>query len=274
MDIIDTHAHIYSPDEERYPPIEKPLRPPGGKGSLEDLRADMDAAGVSAACIIQTSSFYRFDNRYILDSAKAEPAWTAGVVTLNPEDPKTPALLKRYRREYGIRGVRSNPASDGRIDHPGVRALWSAATEAGIVVNLHIRHALADQAERLLRDFPALPVVLDHTAYPQAGPEMEEILAAVRRLSERPNLHAKLSFMATGSRTGFPCADMHSACLRIIHWFGPDRCVWGSDFPCELWTPRVSYAQAVEFFRSVLPLPSASRAAILGGTARKLWFEE
>src|SRR5438874_7399587 len=27
MLIIDTHAHIYSDDEKRYPPIDKPLRP-------------------------------------------------------------------------------------------------------------------------------------------------------------------------------------------------------------------------------------------------------
>ena len=38
MLIIDTHAHIYSLDEKRYPPIEKPLRPPGGKASVEDLQ--------------------------------------------------------------------------------------------------------------------------------------------------------------------------------------------------------------------------------------------
>ena len=41
MLIIDTHAHIYSPDEKRYPPIDKPLRPPGGKGSLEDLQREV-----------------------------------------------------------------------------------------------------------------------------------------------------------------------------------------------------------------------------------------
>jgi len=34
MLIIDTHAHIYSDDEKRYPPIDKPLRPPGIKGTL------------------------------------------------------------------------------------------------------------------------------------------------------------------------------------------------------------------------------------------------
>ena len=73
MFIVDTHAHIYSPDEERYPPIEKPLRPPGGKGSLEDLHAESRANGVNAACIIQTSTFYRFDNRYILTAPRPRP---------------------------------------------------------------------------------------------------------------------------------------------------------------------------------------------------------
>ena len=272
MDIVDTHAHIYAPDEGRYPTIEKPLRPPGGKGSLQDLRADMDAAGVSSACIIQTSSFYRFDNRYILDSSKAASEWAAGVVTLNPDDPETPARLKRYVREFGVRGVRSNPAQDGTIDNAGVRALWRAAANAEIVVNLHVRHTLADQAEKLLKEFPDLPVVLDHTAYPKAGPELEGILKAVRRLSERPNLHAKLSFMATGSQGGYPCEDMHSACLRVIHWFGAERCVWGSDFPCELWTPGVSYQEALDIFRTVLPLSAEARAQILGGAARRLWF--
>ena len=37
MLIVDTHAHIYAEDEKRYPPIDKPLRPPGVKGTLGDL---------------------------------------------------------------------------------------------------------------------------------------------------------------------------------------------------------------------------------------------
>ena len=99
MPIIDTHAHIYSPDEDRYPTIEGPLRPPQGKGSLEDLREESRANGVRAVCVIQTSTFYRFDNRYILDSSKANPDWVAGVCTLDPDDPRSPSLLVRNARE-------------------------------------------------------------------------------------------------------------------------------------------------------------------------------
>ena len=69
MLIIDTHTHIYSPDEKRYPPakerlehgwkgepMSKPLRPPG-KASLEDLRQESRANGVAAVCAIQTATF-------------------------------------------------------------------------------------------------------------------------------------------------------------------------------------------------------------------------
>ena len=65
---------------------------------------------------------------------------------------------------------------------------------------------------------------------------------------------------------------MHDACLEVIEGFGPERCVWGSDFPCELWTPKVSYAEHLKIFSEVLPLKSADRQQILGETANRLWF--
>ncbi len=272
MPIIDTHAHIYSPDEKRYPPIDQPLRPPGGKGSVEDLRKESRAAGVQAVCAIQTSTFYRFDNRYSCDSAKANPDWIAGVCTLDPDDPHSPGLLERYIREYGLGGMRSIPARSGRLDHPGVRALWRTAADQGAVINVLIDRSHAPDLHRLLADFRSLRVVLDHCLNLKAGPQLEPALAEVVRLARRQNLHAQLTFLPTGSSTGYPCADMHPACLTVIEAYGPERCVWGSDFPCELWCPKVSYAEHLRIFKQDLPLSASAREAILGGTAQRLWF--
>lgn len=272
MDIVDTHAHIYSPDEKRYPTIEKPLRPPGGKGSLEDLRKESKAAGVAAACLIQVSTFYRFDNRYIADSAAANKDWTAGVVTLSPDNPESPLMLARLAKDYGIKGMRSIPAEGGRLDHPGVRALWRTALDLGVVINVLTNRDKADQVDRLLADFPKLPVVLDHCLNLKVGPELEPILEAVLFLSRRPNLHAKVTFVPTGSATGYPCADMHATARKVIDAYGPERCVWGSDFPCELWTPKVSYAEHLRIFQQDLGLSQAVQEQVLGATARRLWF--
>lgn len=270
--IIDTHAHIYSPDEKKYPPIEKPFRPPAGKGSLEHLRQESKANGVDRACLIQTSTFYRWDNRYICDSAKASRAWAAGVCTLDPDDPHSPGLLKQYIREYELKGMRSIPAKDGRLDHPGVRALWQTASDEGVVINVLIGRDKAEECHRLLDAFGKLRVVLDHCLGVKVEPGMQEVLNEVLRMARHPNLHAKLTFIPTGSISKYPCADMHASCMKIVEAFGAERCVWGSDFPSELWTPRVSYAEHLRIFTHDLPFKESQRKAILGETARRLWF--
>ena len=52
------------------------------------------------------------------------------------------------------------------------------------------------------------------------------------------------------------------------------RCVRGSDFPCELWCPRISYAQHLRIFTHELGLKPATKKAVLGETAYQLWFRE
>jgi len=274
MLIIDTHAHIYAEDEKRYPPIDKPLRPPGMKGTLGDLRAASASHGVRAACLIQVSTFYGFDNRYICDSAKVSSDWAAGVCTLDPDDPHSPDLLSQYKREFGIKGLRSIPGKSGRIGDEGVRNLWKKATDEGVVVNALIHSENAEGLGRMLADFPGLRVVLDHCLYPEIGAQYEAILNEVLRLARFKNLYAKLTFVPTGSKQKYPCADLHDAVLKIVEAFGAERCVWGSDFPCELWTPGTSYSQHLQIFLSDLPLRDQARQQILGLTAKKLWFPE
>ena len=94
----------------------------------------------------------------------------------------------------------------------------------------------------------------------------------VIELASFPNLHAKLTFLPTGTREDFPFPDMHDACRRIIDAYGPDRCVWGSDYPTELWCPNVTYSQHLELFQQHLDLSESEQQAILGGTAERLWF--
>jgi predicted TIM-barrel fold metal-dependent hydrolase len=275
--VIDTHAHLFSTDEKRYPPRGTPARPPGDAGTIERLRREVEANHVRAVCGVQVSGFYGFDNRFICDAAKANPGWMAGVCTLDPDDPHSPELLARYKKEYGIRGMRSVAARGGKLDHPSVRALWKSALEHGIVVNLLTRSGLADEADRLLQDFPELPVVLDHSLQLEAGPRVSETLTALRKLSKHKNVYAKVSFIGNGPQgclDGFPCRSFHEVCLEVIHIFGAERCAWGSHYPQETYSPKLTYSQTLRIFSEVLPLSDEERVAVLGGTARKLWFPE
>ena len=45
MLIIDCHAHIYGEDEKKYPTIDRPYRPPKGKGTVAHLKREMRASG-------------------------------------------------------------------------------------------------------------------------------------------------------------------------------------------------------------------------------------
>jgi predicted TIM-barrel fold metal-dependent hydrolase len=66
---------------------------------------------------------------------------------------------------------------------------------------------------------------------------------------------------------------MHSACRAVIDAFGPARCVWGSNFPCELWCPRITYVQHLRIFTDELGLDRPAMKAILGETAQRLWWQ-
>jgi predicted TIM-barrel fold metal-dependent hydrolase len=272
MLIIDCHAHIYGEDETKYPTIEKPYRPPRGAGTLTHLRREMMAAGVSFVTAIQTSTFYRWDNRFTADSARANADWMVGVCTLDPDDPHSPGLLEQYVRESNVRGMRSIPAADGRLDHPGVRRLWETAEQLGIVINVLVNRDKRDELTAMLERQPKLRVVLDHCLNVKIGADLDAIVADAVTLARAANLHAKLTFIPTGSDEPYPCRDLHDACRAVIRAYGADRCVWGSDFPCELWCPKVSYAQHLKIFTHELDLDEQAQAAILGKTAERLWF--
>jgi predicted TIM-barrel fold metal-dependent hydrolase len=270
--VIDCHAHIYSADERAYPTLEKPYRPPAGKGYVAHLRREMRASGVTQVTAIQTTTFYGFDNSFLADSSRQNRDIMGGVCILDPDDPSSPELLASYVRGSNVRGMRSVPARSGRLDDPGVKALWAAAERLGIVVNVLAGRDKAEEIEALARRHPSLRVVIDHCFGLKVGAELEPTLAALERLARLPRLYAKLTFIPSGSAGPFPCRDMHEPCRRVVAAFGPGRCVWGSCFPCELWNPNVTYAQHLAIFTRELGLGTEAKKAILGETARRLWF--
>jgi predicted TIM-barrel fold metal-dependent hydrolase len=270
--LIDCHAHLYGEDESRYPAIPHPYRPPIGEGTVAHLRHEMLAAGVRFATAVQTSTFYRWDNRFIADASAANRDVLVGICTLNPDDLQSPSLLERFVTQSNIRGLRSIPAQSGRLDDPGVDALWSAAEELGIVVNVLVNRDKRQELETLARRHPILPVVIDHCLNLNAGREQNDILSDMLALAQVPNLHAKVSCVVTGSAEEFPFRDMHGPCLAIIKAYGPERCVWGSDFPCKLWCPKATYGEHLRVFTHELGLDAESQRHILGETARRLYF--
>ena len=274
MLIIDCHAHIYSFDEKKYPPRANPFRPPKFVGSVEHLHHVSQAAGVSAVRAIQTVTFYGYDNSYLIDSTRDHRDWICGVCTLDPDDASSPGLLRQYVRRYGVKSLRSIPSAKAKsFDDAGVRALWKVVVEEGITIDLFLMQlAMVESASKMLAEFPQLTFGFCHCMDLKPGPALDENLKTVLRLSRFKNLHPKVDFLGTGSNLKYPCQDLHHAVLEIIHTYGAERCWWGSCYPCELWTPKISYAENLRLFSEALPLKDSERRMILGENARRIWF--
>jgi L-fuconolactonase len=270
--IVDTHAHIYADDEFVYPPASNPVRPPAEAGTLSALERLAAESHVSALCAVQPFSFYRWNNGYLRDLSDCRRKFIAGVCLLDPDDPDSSPLLESYVTLFGVRGLRSYPASNGRLDHPGVEELWRHAEALKIVVNVSVTRDNTDDLARMLERFPNQPVVIDHCLIPKPDSDSAGAVKDMTRLAKYPNAYAKLNFLPAASVEEYPFRDMHEPCARIIAAFGPGRCVWGNSFPCQLWSPKSSYAQNLRLFTDELGLSERAKTCILGETANRLWF--
>src|SRR5215470_8029634 len=107
--VVDIHPHIVSTDTERYPPT--PLfgiqsdwskeRP----SNVEDLLAQMDAAGVAKTAIVHASTVYGFDNSLVADAVKRFPQRCTGVGSIDMLAPDAADVAKRWIAS-GITGFR------------------------------------------------------------------------------------------------------------------------------------------------------------------------
>ena len=273
--IVDTHAHIYHADETLYPKKEQPLRPPAGSGGIEDLRHQTKSAGVERVVLVQTGSAYQWDNHLLGTTSAAEPAWTVGVCNVDPMASASLSILERLVLKKNVKGVRLEPTQEStpRYYQPGAVALWRQVQELGAVVCAHINAQYINELALFLEQFPQVPVVLDHCAYPTTE-VADQTLKQLATLAHFPQLYGKLSFGVTASSMPYPFKDTHAMLLRAIDILGPERCMWGSDFPCDLWLKKCTYEEHLAVFTEELGLSSGVQAAILEETPMRMWFEK
>jgi predicted TIM-barrel fold metal-dependent hydrolase len=84
-----------------------------------------------------------------------------------------------------------------------------------------------------------------------------------------------LTFAVTGSEEAYPFLDMHPILWRLIASFGPERCMWGSDFPCELWLRgKATYQSHLSLLTEALGLSQDEQREILVDTPLRVWFPD
>jgi L-fuconolactonase len=114
---------------------------------------------------------------------------------------------------------------------------------------------------------PDLRIVIDHLAKPPiAAREFEPWSSLLARAARMPNVFAKVSGLDTGGADNWTAADIAPYVDRALELFGPERLMFGSDWPvanlrggyCKVWR---------ETHLALARLSRDERDRILGGTA-------
>jgi L-fuconolactonase len=277
--LVDSHQHFWDLAAHDQPF----LRLPGNEPLLRDfteaeLRPQAAAAGVTATVVVQTVTEPGETPEFLaLADGSDLVAGVVGWVDLQADD-VTDALAALQDRPDGdwLRGIRHpvliEPDPDW-LRRPAVQRGITAVGVAGLCYDLVLPSSVLPAAADAIAACPDVVFVLDHLGNPELGPQPDEQWAdSIRQLAASPNTFCKLSGMLAE-----PAPDGSSgvAHLRpyyeiVLHAFGPDRLMFGSDWPpC---TVTSSYGEVVNAAQALIAdLSAAERFAIMAGTARRVY---
>jgi L-fuconolactonase len=272
--VIDAHLHLWDLQRSKYSWITPELGPLHTTITADRAYSELAAVGVERAVLVQAEDSVA-DTEFLLEVA-AEHEWVSGVVGwVQLDDPAVAAVqLERFAADPAFRGVRHLVHDDARDDFlalPPVRTSLGLLAERGLpfdVPDAWPRH-LAATAE-LAGALPGLTVVLDHLGKPPHGrrdfPAWREAFAAV---AARPNTVAKVSGLQVRGEP-FTVAGIRPAWDSALELFGPDRLLWGSDWPMTLLT--AGYAGTWEVMAELVgELTEKEQDKILEGTAQRVY---
>jgi len=247
--IVDAQVHLWkaqAPDRPWVPGMVPQLPEPF---TYDKLLPMMDEAGVSRVVIVPPSwEGDRID--YALEAAGKYPDRFAVMGRIPLADPKSAALLPRWKEQPGVLGIRvtflgPNAAwlTDGTADW-----FWPAAEKAGIPVMFLTNGQLA-KFDPIARRHPGLNLIIDHmglTADIAKNNTIPDTIAQGVALAQYPNVSVKLSATPTYTSEPYPFPGMTPHIRRLFEAFGPQRCYWGTDMTNSF--AKATYPQRIAHF--------------------------
>lgn len=271
---IDAHHHLWDITRRPQPwltgaalePIARTFEP----AELEPLLAEH---GIDATVVVQSSSSLD-ETRELLDTAAASGGRIAGVVGwADLTDPALADVLASLTGPLvGIRHQVQDEADPWWLARAEVRRGLAAVAAAGLAYDLLITTRGLPAAVETAKALPQLRFVLDHAAKPPiAAGGWEPWAAQIRELAALPNVTCKVSGLVTeASWSGWKPADLLPYTRHVLDAFGPDRVLFGSDWPvCTLAAPYGAVVALAE--EAAAGLTATESAAFFGGNAARVY---
>ncbi|MGB7265264.1 MAG: amidohydrolase family protein [Terracidiphilus sp.] len=266
--IIDPHVHVWVNDP-RYPWASETTDAPKSDRTPPMLLNLMRANNVQRTVLVQYIG-YRWDNRYTADSMKKYAPYFMAVCRVNPVDPAAPDQLSVLTAE-GFHGVRLSPSADATgdwINGPLMPPLWKCAESLHVPMQIYAPITRMPDLVPLIEQCPTLDVVIDHMAdCPIDQPQQLNKLIALARY---PRVFVKISHTWSISRQPYPWLDAQEYVKRLYAVYGPQRLMWGTDWPVhEKWT---TYAKTLNVVRDEMKfLNDEDKSWILSKTIERVW---
>lgn len=152
----------------------------------------------------------------------------------------------------GVRHLVENEPEDDWLMQPKVRANLRMLARRGVAYDLLVHPRHLKYAVMVADSCPELRLVVDHMAKPSiARGEIDDWSRGLGEIASRPNVWCKLSGLVTEADwTSWRVEDLKPYVERALEVFGPERMMFGSDWPvCLL---AASYDQVIEACEKVL----------------------
>lgn len=276
MQFIDTHQHLIYRDRCGYGWTQDIPALATGDFTTADYAALTAGKGVSGSVFMETGvddGDYQTEARFVAGLI-GQGGMLGQIASCRPEtDAGFDAWLaecaglqvKGFRR---ILHVVPDDVSQSAVFRRNLRKIG----QAGLAFDLCFLARQLPIAADLARACDDQILVLDHCGVPDiAGGGFADWAAGIDALAALPHLRVKLSGITAYCAPG----TVHLATLRpyvdhILHRFGPDRMLWGGDWPVvNLGSGLPGW---IDLTRALLAgLSPAEQAAIASGTAREVY---
>lgn len=277
MSRVDAHHHVWDLGVRKQSWMVGSAMDPIRRDFLvDDLAPLAAAADVTRTVLVQTVGLAAETPEFLaVASGNDLVAGVVGWVDLTADDVED-ALAGLLARPDGqwLKGIRHQVHDEPDVEwlnRPDVRRGLAVVAEAGLAYDLLTKAPHLPAAVETVRALPELSFVVDHISKPVIGENLEPWATGLRDLAAEPNVTCKLSGMVTeASWTDWKVADLKPYADVVLEAFGPDRVMFGSDWPvCLL---AATYGQVVDAAEQLTAgLTTAERNQVFAETARRTY---
>ncbi len=276
--IIDAHQHLWQIGRNGHEWPTPDLAAIHRNFMPEDLAAACFGLHIAGTVLVQSQPCDA-DTDWMLDIAATTPLikGVVGWVDLAATDaPRRIADLARHPKLKGLRPMLQGLPQDDWILRDDLQPALEVMVEHRLVFDALVFSRHLPVIDQLAKRYPELRIVIDHGAKPpiaslQSAPDQTRIWReAMAKVAQNPNVACKLSGLMTEAAAGQSPDDLTPYADYLLASFGPNRLMWGSDWPVVLL--RATYGDWFGWTANwLVDKPQSTKDAIFDTTAQTLY---